>query len=248
MVDVTEFETALVNLVINARDAMAGGGIITVSAHNIPPGGEPGASGQVAISVEDTGTGIAPDVLSRIFDPFFTTKPIGKGTGLGLSQVHGFVHQAGGTVKVASELGKGTRITILLPRKETVPAAAGADTVEAAGSGTVLLVEDNPEVASVSAALLEQLGYTVRRVANAEAALREIELDGIDLVFSDIVMPGKMDGLGLAHHLKAIKPRLPILLASGYSDAALNVRGDFPILRKPYEIHELSQAIAKLPR
>jgi CheY-like chemotaxis protein len=112
----------------------------------------------------------------------------------------------------------------------------------------VLLVEDNPDVASVSAGLLEQLGYTVRRVANAEAALRELELDGIDLVFSDIVMPGKMDGLGLARHLKAVRPGLPILLASGYSDAALSVRGDFPILRKPYEIHELSQAIAKLPR
>ena len=249
MVDVTEFETALVNLVINARDAMTGGGIITVSAHNVTTGGEAGAGGHVAISVEDTGAGIAPDVLGRIFDPFFTTKPIGKGTGLGLSQVHGFAHQAGGTVKVASELGKGARITILLPRKETAVTAEDVNAVDiGGGGGTVLLVEDNPEVASVSAGLLEQLGYTVRRVANAEAALRELELDGIDLVFSDIVMPGKMDGLGLARHLKAVRPRLPILLASGYSDAALSVRGDFPILRKPYEIHELSQAIAKLPR
>jgi PAS domain S-box-containing protein len=247
MVDVAEFETALVNLVINARDAMAGG-VITISAHNDTPGGEAGTGGHAAISVEDTGAGIAPDILGKIFDPFFTTKPIGKGTGLGLSQVHGFAHQAGGTVKVASELGKGTRITILLPRKETAPAAEDGNAVEIGGSGTVLLVEDNPEVASVSAGLLEQLGYTVRRVANAEAALREIELDGVDLVFSDIVMPGKMDGLGLARHLKAVRPGLPILLASGYSDAALSVRGDFPILRKPYEIHELSQAIAKLPR
>lgn len=247
MVDVAEFETALVNLVINARDAMAGGGVITISAHNDMPG-ETGVGGHVAISVEDTGTGIAPDILGKIFDPFFTTKPIGKGTGLGLSQVHGFAHQAGGTVKVASELGKGTRVTILLPRKETAPAAEDANAAAIGGSGTVLLVEDNPEVASVSAGLLEQLGYTVRRVANAEAALREIELDSVDLVFSDIVMPGKMDGLGLARHLKAVRPGLPILLASGYSDAALSVRGDFPILRKPYEIHELSQAIAKLPR
>jgi PAS domain S-box-containing protein len=247
MVDVAEFETALVNLVINARDAMTGGGVIIISAHNDKRGGEVGG-GHVAISVQDSGTGIAPDILSKIFDPFFTTKPIGKGTGLGLSQVHGFAHQAGGTVRVTSELGKGTRITILLPRKDAVSVAEDAGTVDIGGSGTVLLVEDNPEVASVSAGLLEQLGYTVRRVANAEAALREIELDGIDLVFSDIVMPGKMDGLGLARHLKATKPGLPILLASGYSDAALSVRGDFPILRKPYEIHELSQAIAKLPR
>jgi PAS domain S-box-containing protein len=246
MVDVAEFETALVNLVVNARDAMTGG-VISISAHNNAPGGAADA-GYVAISVEDTGSGIAPDILSKIFDPFFTTKPIGKGTGLGLSQVHGFAHQAGGTVKVASELGKGTRVTILLPQKEAAPVAADASTVETGGSGIVLLVEDNPDVASVSAGLLEQLGYTVRRVANAEAALREIELDSIDLVFSDIVMPGQMDGLGLARHLKAVRPRLPILLASGYSDAALSVRGDFPILRKPYEIHELSQAIAKLPR
>ena len=115
------------------------------------------------------------------------------------------------------------------------------------GSGTVLLVEDNPEVASVSASLLEQLGYTVRRASDAESALCEIERDGIDLVFSDIVMPG-MDGLKLAHRLKEIRPQLPILLATGYSDAAANVRGDFPILRKPYEIHQLSQAIAKLTR
>ena len=248
MVDITEFETALVNLVINARDAMLGGGVITISARNETFAGEADTGGYVAISVADTGTGIAPDVLGKIFDPFFTTKPIGKGTGLGLSQVHGFAHQAGGTVQVASELGKGTSITMLLPRKNAPPAAEDVHAVGTGGSGTVLLVEDNPDVAAVSTGLLEQLGYTVRRVADAEAALREIELDGVDLVFSDIVMPGKMDGLGLARHLKAVRPRLPILLTSGYSDAAVNVRGDFPILRKPYEIHELSQAIAKLPR
>ena len=248
MVDVAEFETALVNLVINARDAMPAGGTITVSAHNETLREEANAGEYVAISVEDTGIGIAPDVLGKIFDPFFTTKPIGKGTGLGLSQVHGFAHQAGGTVRVGSELGKGTRITMLLPRKDGAAPVEKTDAVETGGSGTVLLVEDNPDVATVSTSLLEQLGYTVRRVENAEAALREIELDGIDFVFSDIVMPGKMDGLSLARHLKAVRPGLPILLASGYSDAAINVRGDFPILRKPYEIHQLSQAIAKLAR
>ncbi len=248
MVDVAELETALVNLVINARDAMPDGGTITVAADNATLSDEANAGEYVAISVSDTGTGIAPDVLSKIFDPFFTTKPIGKGTGLGLSQVHGFAHQAGGTVKVSSELGKGTTITILLPRKDSRLAVDAVDAVETGGSGTVLLVDDNPEVAAVSTNLLEQLGYTVRRVDNAEAALREIERNGIDFVFSDIVMPGKMDGLGLARHLKALRPQLPILLATGYSEAALNVRGDFPILRKPYEIHQLSQAIAKLPR
>jgi CheY-like chemotaxis protein len=198
--------------------------------------------------VADTGEGIAPDVLDKIFDPFFTTKPVGKGTGLGLSQVHGFAHQAGGTVRVESELGKGTKVMILLPRQLSGTQTDRADFAEIGGSGTVLLVEDNPDVASVSASLLEQLGYIVHRVPDAESALREIERDGFDLVFSDIVMPGKMDGLGLARRLREIRPELPILLATGYSDAAADVRGDFPILRKPYEIHQLSQAIAKLPR
>jgi PAS domain S-box-containing protein len=244
--DVSELETALVNLVINARDAMPAGGIIKIAARNVPAD-QPGVPDLVAISVEDTGQGIAPDVLDRIFDPFFTTKPVGKGTGLGLSQVHGFAHQAGGTVKVESKLGQGTKLTILLPRHEldTAEKARGA---LLGGSGTVLLVEDNPEVAAVSESLLEQLGYTVRRAPNAEAALREIERDGIDLVFSDIVMPGAMDGLSLARRMRELRPDLPILLATGYSDAAAGVHGDFPILRKPYEIHQLSQAIANLPR
>jgi PAS domain S-box-containing protein len=251
-VDVSEFETALVNLVINARDAMQSGGTITVAALNYTAGSQPQGHDQtgdfVAISVTDSGVGIAPDVLAKIFDPFFTTKPVGKGTGLGLSQVHGFAHQAGGSVKVESELGKGTTVTILLPRERGDPLADRHTVSEMAGSGTVLLVEDNPDVASVSSSLLEQLGYTVRRVADAEAALREIERNNVDLVFSDIVMPGKIDGLNLARRLREIRPDLPILLATGYSDAAADVRGDFPILRKPYEIHQLSQAIAKLPR
>ncbi|MBW7965895.1 PAS domain-containing sensor histidine kinase [Bradyrhizobium sp. BR 10261] len=246
--DISEFETGLLNLVINARDAMPDGGTVTIGAHNIVLD-DPLHNGEyVAITVNDTGLGIPSDVVDKIFEPFFTTKPVGKGTGLGLSQVHGFAHQAGGTIKVASELGKGTTFTILLPRET---ATASNETPEAAtvrGSGTVLLVEDNPDVALVSTGLLEQLGYSVRRVADAEAALRELESDGVDFVFSDIVMPGKLDGLGLAHLLRQTHPNLPILLASGYSEAAAGVRGDFPILRKPYEIHELSEAISKLPR
>jgi CheY-like chemotaxis protein len=246
--DVSELETALLNLVINARDAMPDGGTVTIGAHNVALDEPPLTGDFVAIEVSDTGVGIPSDVLDKVFEPFFTTKAIGKGTGLGLSQVHGFAHQAGGTVKVTSELGKGTTFTILLPRGEDVPSRESAGEPAFRGSGTVLLVEDNPEVAVVSTGLLEQLGYQVRRVADAEAALREIEANGVDFVFSDIVMPGKMDGLSLAHHLRQIRPGLPILLATGYSDVAAGVRGDFPILRKPYEIHELSEAIAKLPR
>ncbi|WP_342714009.1 ATP-binding protein [Bradyrhizobium sp. B039] len=246
--DVSEFETALLNLVINARDAMPDGGTVTIRARNVVLDEAPLAGEFVAIDVADTGLGIPADVVDKIFEPFFTTKPIGKGTGLGLSQVHGFAHQADGTVKVASELGKGTTFSILLPRGRDVPARETAEAVPFRGAGTVLLVEDNPDVAIVSIGLLEQLGYRVRRVPDAESALRELEQNGVDFVFSDIVMPGKMDGLTLAHHLRLIRPGLPILLATGYSEAAADVRGDFPILRKPYEIHELSEAIAKLPR
>ena len=248
MVDVAELETALINLVINARDAMPAGGTIMVAAHNQDSSGATGEGDYVAVTVRDWGVGIPPDLLDKIFDPFFTTKPIGKGTGLGLSQVHGFAHQAGGKVNVTSKLGKGTQVTILLPRAHAAPRVNRVDGVKGNGSGTVLLVEDNPDVASVSINLLEQLGYSVRTVPDAETALREIDRDSVDLVFSDIVMPGKMDGLAFAHRVREIRPNLPVLLATGYSDAAANVRGDFPILRKPYEIHQLSQAIAKLPR
>jgi PAS domain S-box-containing protein len=250
-VDVGEFEIALVNLVINARDAMPDGGTVTISAANIsveegdtvPPGD------YVAIAVQDTGVGIPPDIIARVFDPFFTTKPVGKGTGLGLSQVYGFAHQAGGTVKIESALGEGTRLTMVLPRAAEGSVGVEADVGGAARlrTGTVLLVEDNPDVAAASTSLLEQLGYSVRWVPNAEAALDEIEKNSVDLVFSDIVMPGRLDGLGLAQLVRERHPGLPILLATGYSEAAQNVRG-FPILRKPYQMHELSRALAELNR
>ena len=251
-VDVGELEIALVNLVMNARDAMPDGGTVTIAAENLSviEEGDTIAPGEyVAISVIDTGVGIPPDVLSKVFEPFFTTKPIGKGTGLGLSQVYGFAHQAGGTVRVKSELGRGTTISMLLPRAEAIaPDAGSGEAGTPLQSGTVLLVEDNPEVASASTGLLEQLGYSVRWVPNAEAALKEIEKDGIDLVFSDIVMPGRMDGLGLARLIKKNHPGLPILLATGYSEAAQSAHADFPILRKPYQMHELSKALSELRR
>jgi PAS domain S-box-containing protein len=245
-VDPAEFETALVNLVINARDAMPQGGSVTIRARNIFIDDGERKGDHVAITVADTGVGIPPDIVAKVFDPFFTTKPIGKGTGLGLSQVHGFAHQAGGTVAVESELGSGTSFTICLPRSALVTASPDETVPSAIGSGTVLLVEDNPDVATASIGLLEQLGYSVRWVSDAESALEEIERDGIDLVFSDIVMPGTMDGLGLARAIKEKHPDLPILLASGYSDAAQNARSEFPILRKPYQIHELNQALSQL--
>ncbi len=238
-VDPAEFETAVLNLVINARDAMPEGGAVTVSARNDLE------RQQVVIRIEDTGIGIPQDVISRVFDPFFTTKPVGKGTGLGLSQVHGFAHQAGGTIEIKSALGEGTTVCICLPRST----AAEQQTLESAtrqASATVLLVEDNPAVADASAGLLEQLGYTVRWASDAETALAEIEADGIDVVFSDIIMPGKMDGLKLALTIRERNPTLPILLTTGYSESAKHVRSDFPVLRKPYQLHELSRELSKL--
>jgi PAS domain S-box-containing protein len=245
MADPAEFETALVNLVINARDAMAAGGSVIVRASNVDADGVTRTGDQVAIEVQDTGIGIPPDIVGKIFDPFFTTKAIGKGTGLGLSQVHGFAHQAGGTVAVTSELGKGTTFTICLPRSDLRSPRAEQE-VSSIGNGTVLLVEDNPDVATASTGLLEQLGYAVRWVSDAETALKEIANDGIDLVLSDIVMPGKLDGLGLARAIRLKHPGLPILLATGYSEAAQSAQADFPILRKPYQIHELSRALSEL--
>ena len=241
--DPSEFETALINLVVNARDAMEGGNV-TIEAKNARAGDHP--DDHVEIAVRDSGVGIPADVLSRVFEPFFTTKAVGKGTGLGLSQVHGFAHQAGGSVSVASEMGTGTVVTISLPRGKPGAPAGQQETRDAAGRGNVLLVEDNPEVADASAGFLEQLGYSVRWVSDAEAALKEVERDGIDLIVSDIVMPGSIDGLKLARIIRDKHPGLPILLTTGYSDAALKVGLEFPILAKPYLIHELSGAIAKL--
>jgi len=235
VVDPSEFETALVNLVINARDAMPDGGSVVVGARN--------NNNVVEVSVEDTGVGIPRDILDRVFDPFFTTKPIGKGTGLGLSQVHGFTHQAGGTISIKSKLGEGTRITMSLPRSRVMEQAE-PDPSSLQGAGTVLLVEDNPEVATATTSLIEQLGYRVRWVLDAPSALVEIEKNGIDIVFSDIIMPGKMDGIGLARSIREKRPRLPILLVTGYSESATN--SEFPILRKPYQLHELSRELEKL--
>jgi PAS domain S-box-containing protein len=249
-IDVSELELALVNMVVNARDAMPDGGVIAIATENARlASGDLGQQLQgdfVALSVTDDGTGIPPDILSRIFDPFFTTKQIDKGTGLGLSQVHGFVHQSGGTVTVQSEIGKGTRITIYLPRAPSEPTRVSTDrpqAVEQAG-GSVLIVEDNPDVALVSAALLEELGYRARIAGGADAALELLETDDtFDLVLSDIVMPGRMDGVALAQAIRHRHPALPILLATGYNKAADGAADGFTVLRKPYAIAELGEAV-----
>ena len=249
-VDPPGFDLALLNLVINARDAMPEGGVVTIAAENVRLAkGEvtPDLEGEfVAISVTDTGVGIPDDVLPNVFDPFFTTKAPDKGTGLGLSQVHGFAHASGGAVAIASTLGKGTSVTLYFPRvedegrREEEPKRGAMHK----GAGLILVVDDNPEVANVSASLLEQLGYRVKIAHSAAAALDELKSgESFDLVFSDIVMPGAMNGIELARAGKQLYPELPFLLATGYSEAALSAGDEFTILHKPFTQAELSLAV-----
>ena len=250
--DPGELELAVVNLVVNARDAMPQGGVVTITAENVRlgPGDTPAKlDGEfVALSVADTGCGIPEDILSKIFDPFFTTKGSDKGTGLGLSQAHGFAHQSGGTIVVRTTINEGTCVTIYLPRAGSAP-AAGRVTDQLSGQaahGKALLVDDNLEVLQVSKGFLEQLGYQVVAVADAPAALKEIGRTGFDLVLSDIVMTGAMNGLGLARALRERQPDLPIILATGYSDLMKEAAGEFVVLRKPYQLAELSRAVVRL--
>jgi PAS domain S-box-containing protein len=252
-IDASEFELALVNLALNARDALPQrGGVITISAENarLSPEQTPaGLQGEfVALSVADTGCGIAPDILALVFDPFFTTKGPNKGSGLGLSQVHGFAHQSGGTVTVTSELGRGTCITLYLPRANTDATATAGQSdgvIEPHEGELALLVEDNPEVAKVTEQMVAHLGYRVQRATSAAAALELAERMPFQLVVSDIVMAGSVDGAGLARTVRERWPDLPIVLVTGYSGSAAAAELDFTVLRKPFELSDLSRATAK---
>jgi len=242
-VDIGELELALLNLTGNARDAMPGGGRLTLSAQNVHmPRREDNelAGDYVSVSLSDTGEGIPPEILTRIFDPFFTTKAVGQGTGLGLAQVYGFAQQSGGTVVAFSTVGKGTTISIYLPRTAARPAVVDTDEANAPpprGEGErILVVEDNPDVGGASVAVLEQLGYSTTLVTDAQSALDRLAQESFDLVFSDIVMPGSMDGLMLGQEIQKRWPGLPVLLTTGYSAAAQSAGDLFPIIRKPYQV------------
>jgi PAS domain S-box-containing protein len=250
-VDENEFELAVVNLVINARDALPNGGVISIVAENaVLSRGDTEADLEgefVALRISDTGYGIAPDLLPKIFDPFFTTKGTGKGTGLGLSQVHGFAHQSGGTVTVESALGKGTTVTLYLPRAPERVSEQGAEAgISDAADGKVLVVEDNPEVAEATVSMLSQLGYIVHAVHNADEALAAIEQGNFDLVVSDVVMAGDLDGVALARAIRERKPKLPVVLVTGYSETTAAVSTEFIVLRKPFELSEVSRTAARM--
>jgi signal transduction histidine kinase len=257
-VDAAQFESAVLNLIVNARDAMPEGGTITVSTRDVVhPDPSAAAAMQelapgryVRLDVTDTGTGIDQATLARAFEPFFTTKEVGRGSGLGLSQVYGFVRSAGGGVAIASTPGAGTTVTLYLPRSEEAPALARQEGFEAgalrrAASGeTVLLVEDDEQVLGMAVDSLEELHYKVLVARNAREALAYLgRPDRIDVMFSDVVMPGGMNGAQLAAAARELRPALKILLTSGYvgTPGGQDIAQDLPVLTKPYRRDELAR-------
>jgi PAS domain S-box-containing protein len=251
-VDIAELELAIVNIAVNARDAMPNGGTFTLSASDVTVNQEVGDNRPEgtfrAIAFSDTGTGIPPNLLSKMFDPFFTTKEVGKGTGLGLSQVYGFAHQAGGTVTADSKVGQGTTITVYLPscadEQITSKEAPAKTKTQHMQRQTVLVVDDSADVAEVTSSLFEHLGYETIYRDSAEAALKLLESGTkIDLVFSDIVMPGTIDGVGLTREIRSRYPNLPVGLTTGYSDAANAAPSNLRVLRKPFDTEALREFI-----
>jgi signal transduction histidine kinase/integral membrane sensor domain MASE1 len=257
-IDPAQFQAALLNLVVNARDAMPDGGVLIIETRNVDldagrlANGETGSGRYVAISVRDTGCGMTSDVRERAFEPFYTTKEVGTGSGLGLSQVYGFVKQSGGQVEISSEFGAGTTVSLYLPRIGDAAAAAVAPSgrtrkgVGTAGTETILVVEDDADVRSVVADELRALGYRVVTAADGPAAL--MILDGgesVDLLFSDVVMPNRMRGDELARRATADRPGLKVLLTSGYTAGSRDGAppGEFALLRKPYRHDELARVV-----
>jgi signal transduction histidine kinase/ActR/RegA family two-component response regulator len=253
-IDPAEFDLALLNIAVNARDAMPEGGRFRVAAANATfAAGAPQAAGLsgdfVAVTLSDTGTGMAPDIQARAFEPYFTTKEAGIGSGLGLSQVYGFAKESGGAATIESVPGEGTSVTLLLPRATAImaaaPALAGNDPAPDAASARILFVEDDAEVAQATAELLQDIGYQPIAAQDADAALAALERDPkIALVLSDIVMPGRLNGLELARTLRQQRPELPVLLATGYSQyiGAAASEG-FGLVEKPYRRASLSASI-----
>jgi PAS domain S-box-containing protein len=257
--DPSQFDTAVLNMVINARDAMPRGGTIKITARTVngvpAVRGHAAASGAfVAVDIADDGTGMPPETLKKIFEPFFTTKPVDKGTGLGLSQVYGFAKQSRGEIDVESRLGVGTTFTLYLPSAEgqaltpASPVAALVD-LSTVPRRRVLLVEDNEGVGKFAAGLLKELGQTVTWVGDGQAALKALagDPDAFDLVFSDVVMPG-ISGLELAQVIQQRWPKLQVVLTSGYSHIIVEQgAGGFPLVRKPYSIDGLLTILASKP-
>ena len=241
--DRAQLEAALLNIAVNARDAMDGEGELTIRTRPQQDGGE---GRMIAISVADQGGGMDEETLSRAIEPFFTTKTAGKGTGLGLSQVYGFATQSGGDVRIESEPGRGTTVTLLLPctgAAQPQEAETRMAATEDHRAGRILLVEDNDEVGEFAQTLLSELGHRVRWAQSAEQAIDFARKQKFDAVFSDIVMPG-MSGLELADRLEQVQPGLPVILTTGYSDQLAEVgTGGRPVILKPYRLETVAAAL-----
>jgi CheY-like chemotaxis protein len=252
MVDPHQFELVLLNLAINARDAMPVGGRLTIGTRNLPDGGgEPGLDrgDYVAVAVTDTGCGMTPDVTARACEPFFTTKEAGKGSGLGLAQAHGVLTQSGGGLDISSVPGRGSTITLYVPRSGEPAQWADDEVVGCSRHGDrrrVLVVDDHEDAREVIAAHLGVLGYTVAQAACARAAieLMQTEDNRVDLLVTDFAMPG-MSGLELARAARAIRPGLPVVIVTGYvgTSEIEGDRTDATVLMKPFRMHELAAAI-----
>ena len=252
-IDPSELQFALLNLGLNARDAMPGGGVLRLLAKNhVVQDDRLGLAGRyVVIEIADNGSGIPPEILPRVFEPFVTTKEVGAGVGLGLSQVHGFAHQSGGAVDIESGLGYGTTVRMYLPAvAELLTATATSLVPERAyrAMGTVLVVEDQRDLADFAGELFGQSHLEIKVVHRASAALTLLrEGEKVDLVFSDIMMPDGMDGLELAEIMKKEFPGVPVLLTSGYSDVAADaITKGFQVIRKPYRMEELGMWLRRL--
>lgn len=263
MADAAQLESALLNLALNARDAMPGGGRLTIELANkvldeeyAARHAEVTAGDYVMLGVSDTGHGMTPDIVARVFEPFFTTKPEGKGTGLGLAMVYGFVKQSGGHIKVYSEPAQGTTVRIYLPRAieaaASTPQRSSTPIELPRGSATVLVVEDEPAVREIAVAILTDLGYRVLEAGDGEAALRVfgVHAGDIDLLFTDVVLPGSLRGRDLAERIKATRPDVKVLYTTGYTENSVVHHGRLDdgvhLLGKPFKRDQLARKVAEV--
>ena len=259
-VDPSEIENAVLNLAINARDAMPNGGRLALKTCNVSLDtndevGEYGlpAGNYACLSVQDSGSGMAPDVIARAFEPFFTTKPLGHGTGIGLASVYGFAKQSGGNATIYSEIDGGTVVTLYLPAvaRSGETGSESASPLPKSTGETILVVEDNPDLRTLSLTRLKLLGYRVFEAESGPAALAILDSgEQIDLVFSDVVMPGGVTGYELARLARARFPSINILLTSGYDAELASAQGegsdDLKLLRKPYKQLDLARAMREV--
>ncbi|TGD99341.1 hybrid sensor histidine kinase/response regulator [Methylobacterium nonmethylotrophicum] len=258
--DPTQTEVALLNVLINARDAMPDGGTVTIRTENHVfdadelPSGLPQPGRYVSVSVTDTGTGMPPEILARVMEPFFTTKEEGRGTGLGLAMVYGFAKQSGGTVVIESRTGHGTTVRLYFPMSDSEERPApgpGHRGLQRSGTETILIVDDRRDVAELARAILRDFGYTTLLATDGRQALELLDGgDRVDLLFSDLIMPGGMNGVMLAREARRRQPRLKVLLTTGYAEASLERTdaggSEFEIINKPYRRMELARRVRAL--